>query len=85
MKDVPKQAFAAREAHEAWLELKKLVDEVAQNIHAGELESFSVAIKPEQDSSVRRTLQTVMNRLNSASFDALLSRAREKLEIAVSV
>jgi len=83
--DTPKQAFAAREAHEALLELKKLVDEATVATHAAELESFCLAVKREQTTSVRQTLEIVIERLKSPNFDAALSMAREKLETAVSV
>jgi len=83
--DSPKQAFATREAHEALLELKKLVDEATVTTHAAELESFCLAVKREQPTSVRHTLEMVIERLKSPNFDAVLSVAREKLETAVSI
>jgi hypothetical protein len=84
-RELPRQAFAAREAHEALIELKKLVDEAATMTHAAELESFRAAISPVQDSGVRISLQYVVHRLSSPDFDRLLVVAREKLETAVSV
>jgi hypothetical protein len=83
--NAPKQAFAAREAHEALLELKKFVDEATVATHAAELESFSLAVKREQPTSVRGTLEIAIERLKSPNFDALLLLAREKLETALSV
>jgi len=83
-REIPKQAFAAREAHEALLQLKKMVDEAAKTIHAAELESFHVATGAGQSNDVRRDLEKVSNRLRSPAFDALLLEAREKLQIAVS-
>jgi len=82
--DPPKQALAAREAHEALLELKKIVDEAANTTHTAELESFCLAVKREQGASVRRILETVTERLKSPDFDEILSMVREKLESAVS-
>ena len=52
----PKQAFAAREAHQALLELQRLLDEAAKTTHAAELESFHAA-KRGEDTAVRRTLR----------------------------
>src|SRR6516162_1094743 len=52
----PKQAFAAREAHQASLELQRLLDEAAKTTHAAELESFHAA-KRGEDTAVRRTLR----------------------------
>jgi hypothetical protein len=72
----PKQAFAAREAHGALLELKKLVDEAAKATHAAELESFHVAVSHGQNTGVRRTLQNVVERLRPPDFDVVLSQVR---------
>jgi hypothetical protein len=80
----PKQAFAAREAHEALLVLKEVVDEAAKTTHAAELESFYLAINQDENDGVRRTLQNVVERLKSPDFDAVLLEVREKLEIAIS-
>ena len=80
----PKQAFAAREAHEALLVLKDLVDDAAKTTHSAELESFSLAVNQEENEGVRRTLQNVAERLQSPDFDAMLLEVREKLEIAIS-
>jgi hypothetical protein len=80
----PKQAFAAREAHEALLVLKDLVDDAAKTTHSAELESFSLAVNQDENESVRRTLQNVAERLKSPDFEAVLTEAREKLDIAVS-
>jgi hypothetical protein len=84
-RETPKQALAAREAHQALVELKKLVDEAAKTTHAAELESFHVAIHRGHHGDVQRTLQDVVDLLESPTFDDVVSRAREKLEIAVSV
>jgi hypothetical protein len=84
-RETPKQAFAAREAHEALLELKKLIDDAAKLTHEAELESFHAAIDRRQDNSIRRALQDVTERLKSPDFDRVLFVARRKLETAVSV
>jgi len=81
--ETPKQAFATRAAHEAVLELKKLVDDAASTIHAAELESFHAAIKHEEDTYIRRSLQDVNDHLRSPNFEAALSMVRDKLQAAV--
>ena len=81
----PKQAFAAREAHEALLDLKKVVDEATETAHNAELESFYLAVNRSELDTVRRTLQEIVNRLTSPSFDDILSEVREKLETAASI
>ena len=83
--ETPKQAFATREAHEALIELKKLVDEAAKITHQAELESFHAAIIRDRDSSVRRSLQDVVERMKSPEFDRAIFVVREKLEAALSI
>jgi len=43
-KDTPKRAFAARDAHDALLDLKHLLDEAAVAAHAAELQAFHLAV-----------------------------------------
>jgi hypothetical protein len=74
----PKQAFAAREAHEALLELKKLVDDAAKITHAAELESFRAAINRDQNNGVRRSLRDVIERLRSPDFERVVLVVRER-------
>jgi hypothetical protein len=83
--DPPKQAFAVREAYEALLGLKKIADEATETAHAAELESFYLAVKRSEIDGVRRTLEEVEAHMNSPTFDATLSRVREKLETAASI
>jgi len=80
-----KQAFAARDAHEALLDLKKIVDEATETTHTAELESFHLAAGHSEIHGVRKTLQEVGDRLKSPSFDAALSQVRKKLETAASI
>ena len=80
----PKQAFATREAYEALLELKKIVDEATTRTHAAELESFSAPLHHGQDDSVRRSLRDVIERVKSSDFEKAVFVAREKLEMALS-
>ena len=80
----PRQAFAAREAHEALIELKNLVEEAARATHAAELESFHVAIAKGESSGVRNSLRTVADRLTSTDFEEKVSQARQKLQMAAT-
>ncbi len=43
--EMHKRALAARQAHLALLDLKKLVDEATQTTHAAELEAVHLAIR----------------------------------------
>jgi hypothetical protein len=83
--ETPKQAFATREAHEALIELKRLVDEAAKIAHEAELESFHAAINRNRDSTVRRSLQNVIERVKSPDFDRAIFVVREKLQAALSI
>jgi len=82
--DMQKGALAARDAHLALLDLKRLVDEAAQRTHAAELDAVGMAISTREDRDVRTKLSTVMDRLRSPDFESALSQAREKLEAAIS-
>jgi hypothetical protein len=83
--ETPKQAFAARYAHEALLELKKVIDDATKMTHTAELESFRAAINRDDDNRVRSSLRAVINRLKSPAFDRALLEVRDKLETAASI
>jgi hypothetical protein len=83
-RNCPRQALATREAHDALLDLKKLVDEAAKETHEAELESFSAAITQCECTGARLMLQSVVERFKSPNFDAVLTTVREKLQTAVS-
>jgi|SRR5215467_9197947 len=76
-RDTSKQAFAAREAHEALRDLKNIIDEATKTTHNAELESFHEAVYCGESSFVRSSLQKVVELLKSPTFDAVLSRVRE--------
>jgi hypothetical protein len=81
--EMQKRALAARDAHLALLELKKLVDDAARTTHAAEFEAIHLAINPSQSGDIRMTLQVVVDHLKSAHFESTLSLVREKLETAL--
>lgn len=83
--ETPKQAFAARDAYEALLELKRVIDDATKTTHAAELESFRAAISRNDDNRVRKTLRDVIERLKSPDFDRVLFEVRKKLETAISI
>jgi hypothetical protein len=80
--EMRRRALAAREAHLALLDLKKVVDEATQTTHAAELEAVHLAIRsrPIEETSLR----DVLERLGSPDFEATLSRVRETLQMAMS-
>ena len=83
-RELPKLAFAAREAYEALRELKKVIDDAAKATHAAELESFHVAVIHAENDVVRVTLRHVRDRLASPDFELVLSQVFRKLEVAIS-
>jgi hypothetical protein len=70
------RALAAREAHLALLDLKKLVDEAARTTHAAELEAVHLAMSSRPAGDITTTLQGVMANLGSTSFETALARVR---------
>lgn len=84
MTEMKKTALAARDAHLALLELKKLVDDATRVTHAAELEAFHLAISSHLDGEVRTPLRKVIASLRSADFETTLSQVRERLETAAS-
>lgn len=82
--EMQKRALAARDAHMALLDLKKLVDEAAQTTHAAEMEAVHLAVSARPKGDISSTLRVVMERLEPANFAATLTRVRESLQIAMS-
>jgi hypothetical protein len=82
--DMQKRALAARDAHLALLDLKKLVDEAAQTTHTAELEAVHLAITSRPTGDISATLRAVLDRLGSTDFEAFLDRARNSLRTAMS-
>ena len=82
--EMEKRALAAREAHIALLDLKKLVEEAARTAQDVEFEAAHLAIKPRSDGDITPKIRKVLERLTSADFEAVLMRARESLQVAMS-
>jgi len=80
--EMQKRALAAREAHLALLDLKKVVDEATQTTHAAELEAVHLAIRSRPIEETCTSLRDVLERLGSPDFEATLSRVRESLQMA---
>jgi hypothetical protein len=79
-----KQALAAREAHEAVIELKKIVDDAAKLLLTAEIESFRAAVSRNENTNAHKSLEDVIERVKSPAFDRAVFEVREKLETAVS-
>jgi len=77
-------ALITRDAHVALTELKKLVDRAAEKLRTAERETIGVAIGHSQDEDPLRTLQDAADTLQSPSFEAAVSLAKEKMQSAVN-
>lgn len=82
--EMKKRALAARDAHLALVDLKRVVDEATLTTHAAELEAVHLAISSSSTGDVSSALRIVMERLGSANLEATLSKVRENLETAIS-
>ena len=82
--EMQKRALAARDAHQALLDLKKVVDEAAQTTHAAELEAVHLAISPKEGGEISTAIKVVVERLGSVNFEATLTKVRESLQTAMS-
>ena len=70
--------LAAREAHEALVNLKNLAEEAAHRIHDAELEAVGLAVA-DQSSSLG-TLRTAARNLQSLAIESAVADARAKTE-----
>jgi len=82
--DMQKKALAARDAHMALLDLKKVVEEAARTTHCAELEAVHLAVSSRRSDDVSSKLRSVLERLASADFEAALTKARHSLQMAMS-
>jgi len=82
--EMQRKALAARDAHMALLDLKKVVEEAARTTHCAELEAVHLAISSRKTDEISSKLRSVLERLASADFDAALAKARQSLQLALS-
>jgi hypothetical protein len=82
--DMQRRALAARDAHLALLDLKRVVDEAAQTTHAAELEAVHLAMSPRMQGDISSKLRSAIERLGSDALQDSLSRARQSLQSAIS-
>jgi len=82
--DMQRRALAARDAHEALLDLKRVVEEAARTTHCVELEAVHLAVSSRRTDDIFSKLRSVLEQLVSADFDAALAKARQSLQMAMS-
>jgi plasmid stability protein len=80
---IRKQALAARDAHLALLDLKKIVDKAARTAHSAELEAVGLAIKQSHGQEIPAARSLAMEDLRNLDFEPTMSQAREKLQTAL--
>jgi len=72
----------ARDAHSAVMDLKKLVDRVAEEVREAELETTGLAIRGWNSGDPLTTLRAAAETLRSPEFESALLEARAKTETA---
>lgn len=82
--EILKKARAARDAHLALLDLKKLIDEAASTTHGAELEAVHLAVSSNASGDITTTIREVLERLGSPDFETSLSKARNSLQSVLS-
>jgi len=82
--EMQRRALAAREAHLALQDLKKVVEEAARNTHLAEMEAVHLALAPEPASDFAASVRPVLERLESGDVEASLEKARQSLLAAIS-
>ena len=82
--DMQKRALAARDAHLALLDIKRVVEEAARTTHCVELEAVYLAVSSGKTDDISARLRSVLDRLASADFEATLAKARQSLQMALS-
>jgi hypothetical protein len=82
--EMQKRALAAREAHLALLDLKKVMEEAAETTHLAEMEAVHLAISAGSVGDIAAALRSVLERLEAGQVEATLSRARQNLLAAMS-
>lgn len=82
--EMQRRALAARDAHLALSNLKRLIEEATQTTHELELEAFHQAISAKAHDDISSNLRAVRDRLGSNDFAESLRRARQSLLMAMS-
>jgi hypothetical protein len=82
--EMQKRALAARDAHIALLDLKRVVDEATRSTHAVELEAVHLAISPRPGGDISSPLHEILECLRSTNFEQILNKARQSLQAAMS-
>ena len=77
-------ALITRDAHVALTELKILVDRAAERLRVAERESVGLAIGHSHNEDPLRTLRDAADALQSPKFEAAVSLAKEKMQVAVN-
>jgi len=82
--DMQRRALAVRDAHEALLDLKRVVEEATRTTHCVELEAVHLAVRSSKTGDISSRLRSVLERLGSSDFEAALAKARQSLQMAMS-
>jgi hypothetical protein len=66
--DMQRRALAVRDAHEALLDLKRVVEEATRTTHCVELEAVHLAVRSSKTGDISSRLRSVLERLGSSDF-----------------
>lgn len=80
--DLQKRALAARDARQALLDLRSLVEDIAVITTAAERAAVKTAIKSGDSLDASRQLRSAVERIESPAFTAKLADVRAKLKAA---
>jgi len=82
--EMQRRALAARDAQEALLDLKRVVEEAVRTTHCVELEAVHLAVSSRRADDISSKLRSVLERLASTDFEVALAKARQSLQMAIS-
>lgn len=85
LRKLQQAALVTREAYQALLELKQLVDSATKKIHTAELETVGQVVGSSQREDALKTLRTAAESLTSPNLEAAVAQARLKIETAVAL
>ncbi|HWO38540.1 MAG TPA: hypothetical protein VNO32_57940 [Candidatus Acidoferrum sp.] len=71
-------------AHEALLDLKRVVEEAARPTHSVELEAVHLTVSSSKTGDISSRVRAVLEQLASSDFEVTLAKARQSLEMAMS-
>ena len=76
--------LVTREAYQALLDLKSLVETAVENAHTAGLDTAGLGVSAHPVGDPMRALKSASETLQSAEFDSALADARTKIDMAMA-